>query len=76
MKFNKLAFVIAFVFTAVLFAEVALHAAVADQSTKITFSQPADPRVQGNTQAGNDWTWHSLAGATSMACELGECQAK
>jgi hypothetical protein len=28
------------------------------------------------TQAGNDWTWHSLAGATSMARELGECQAK
>jgi hypothetical protein len=30
MKFNKLAFVIAFVLTAVLFAEVALHAAEAD----------------------------------------------
>ena len=39
MRFNKLAFVIAFVLTAVLFTEVALHAEEADQSTTITSSQ-------------------------------------
>ncbi len=42
MKFNKLAFVIAFFLTAVLFAEVAVHAEEPDQSSKIGFSQPAD----------------------------------
>ena len=40
MKFNKFAFVIAFVLSAVLFAEVAAHADEADQSTKLTFSAP------------------------------------
>jgi hypothetical protein len=40
MKFSKLAFVVAFVLTAVLFAEVAVHAEEADQSTKLTFSAP------------------------------------
>jgi len=42
MKFNKFAFAIAFVFTAVLFAEVALHADEADQSTKLTFNRPIE----------------------------------
>ena len=51
MKFNKLAFVVAFVLTAVLFAEVALHAEEEDQSTKITFSQAADHRSQGNSSS-------------------------
>jgi len=40
MKFGKLAFVVAFVLTAILFAEVAVHAEEADQYTKITFSKP------------------------------------
>ena len=40
MKFSKLAFVVAFVLTAVLFAEVAVHAEEAGQSTKLTFSAP------------------------------------
>jgi hypothetical protein len=40
MKFSKLAFVVAFVLTAILFAEVAVHAEEADQSTKLTFSAP------------------------------------
>ena len=51
MKFNKLALVITFVLTAVLFAEVALHAEEADQSTKITFSQREDHRSQGNSSS-------------------------
>ena len=34
MKFNKLAFVIAFVLTAMLFAEVAVHAEEQEQSPK------------------------------------------
>jgi hypothetical protein len=40
MKFNKFAFVVAFVLTALLFAEVAAHADEVDQSTKLTFSAP------------------------------------
>jgi hypothetical protein len=40
MKFNKFAFVVAFVLSAVLFAEVAAHADEVDQSTKLTFSAP------------------------------------
>lgn len=39
MKFKKLAFVVAFVLSAILFAEVALHADERDQSTKVTFSK-------------------------------------
>jgi hypothetical protein len=42
MKFNRLAFVIAFVLTAVLFAEVAVHAQEANPPTKITCSQSTD----------------------------------
>lgn len=42
MKFNKLAFVIAFVLSAILFAEVYAHADEADQSTKLTFSRPVE----------------------------------
>jgi hypothetical protein len=42
MKFNRLAFVIAFVLTAVLFAEVAVHAQESTPSTKITGSQSTD----------------------------------
>ena len=42
MKFNKIAFAIAFVFSAILFAEVALHADEWDQSTKLTFSKPIE----------------------------------
>lgn len=40
MKFNKFAFAIAFVLTAVLFAEVAAHADEWDQATTLTFRQP------------------------------------
>lgn len=39
MRFNKIAFAVAFVFSAILFAEVALHADEWDQSTKLTFSK-------------------------------------
>lgn len=42
MKFKKLAFVVAFVLSAILFAEVALHADERDQSTKLTFSMPME----------------------------------
>ena len=42
MKFNKFAFVVAFVFSAILFAEVALHADERDQSIKLTFSKPIE----------------------------------
>jgi len=42
MKFNRLAFVIAFVLTAVLFAEVAVHAQETNPSTKISCSQSTD----------------------------------
>lgn len=42
MRFNKVAFVIAFLFSAILFAEVALHADEWDQSTKLTFSGPVE----------------------------------
>ena len=42
MRFKKVAFVIAFVLTAVLFAEVALHADEADESMKLTFSKPVE----------------------------------
>jgi len=42
MRFKKFAFVIAFVLTAVLFAEVALHADEADESAKLTFSKPVE----------------------------------
>lgn len=40
MKFNKLAFVVAFALSAFLFGEVAAHADESDQSTKLTFSAP------------------------------------
>lgn len=42
MKFNKLAFVIAFVLSAILFGEVYAHADEANQSTKLTFSKPIE----------------------------------
>ena len=42
MKFNKIAFVVAAVLSAILFAEVYAHAAEADQSTKLTFSKPIE----------------------------------
>jgi hypothetical protein len=42
MRFKKFAFVIAFVFTAILFAEVALHADEADESAKLTFTKPVE----------------------------------
>lgn len=47
MKFNKVAFVIAFVLTAVLFAEVALHADEWDQPTTLTFHEPIQIPGQG-----------------------------
>jgi hypothetical protein len=50
MKFNRLAFVIAFVLTAVLFAEVALHAQEATPSTKITGSQSTDTLLEKTAQ--------------------------
>lgn len=42
MKFNKLAFVVAFVLSAILFGEVYAHADEWDQSTKLTFSKPIE----------------------------------
>jgi len=42
MKINKVALLIAFAIASVLFLEVAAHAEEADQSTKITFSQPIE----------------------------------
>ena len=42
MRFNKIAFAVAFVFSAILFAEVALHADEWDQSTKLTFGKPIE----------------------------------
>lgn len=47
MRFNKIAFAVAFVFSAILFAEVALHADEWDQSTKLTFSKPIE--IPGQT---------------------------
>ena len=42
MKINKIALLIGFVITAVLFFEVAAHADEANQSTKTTFSAPVE----------------------------------
>lgn len=42
MKFNKLAFVVAFVLSVILFAEVYAHADETNQSTKLTFSKPIE----------------------------------
>ena len=42
MRFNKLAFVVAFVLSVILFAEVYAHADEANQSTKLTFSKPVE----------------------------------
>jgi hypothetical protein len=42
MKINKIALLIGFAITAVLFFEVAAHADEANQSTKITFSAPVE----------------------------------
>lgn len=42
MKINKLALLIGFAITSVLFFEVAAHADEADQSTKLTFSKPIE----------------------------------
>jgi hypothetical protein len=42
MKFNKLAFLGGFVITAILFAEVAVHADETDQTTKLTFNEPVE----------------------------------
>lgn len=42
MKFNKLAFVVAFVLSAILFGAVYTHADEADQSTKLTFIKPVE----------------------------------
>lgn len=42
MKFNKLAFVVAFVLSVILFAEVYAHADEANQFTKLTFSKPIE----------------------------------
>lgn len=42
MKFNKLAFLVAFVLSVILFAEVYAHADEANQSTKLTFSKPIE----------------------------------
>ena len=39
MKFSKLAFVVAFVLSAILFAEVYAHADEANQSTRLTFGK-------------------------------------
>ena len=42
MKFSKLAFVVAFVLSVILFAEVYAHADESNQSTKLTFSKPIE----------------------------------
>ena len=42
MKINKIALLIAFAIASVLFLEVVAHADEADQSIKITFSQPTE----------------------------------
>ena len=42
MKFSKLAFVVAFVLSAILFAEVYAHADEANQSTKLTFTESVE----------------------------------
>lgn len=42
MKFSKLAFVVAFVLSAILFAEVYAHADEANQSFKLTFSKSVE----------------------------------
>lgn len=42
MKFSKLAFVVAFVLSAILFVEVYAHADEANQSTKLTFSKSVE----------------------------------
>ena len=42
MKFSKLAFVVAFVLSAILFAEVYAHADEANQSTKLTFGKSVE----------------------------------
>jgi len=44
MKFNKLAFVVAFVLTAVLFAEIAVHAQEANHSGTTSSQSVAQPR--------------------------------
>ena len=42
MKINKIALLIGFAITAVLFFEVAAHADEVNQSTEITFSAPVE----------------------------------
>lgn len=42
MRTNRLFFVIGFVVTAILFAEITTHATEADEATKITFSEPVE----------------------------------
>lgn len=42
MRINKVAILIGVIITSVLFWEVAAHAAEADQSTKLTFSEPIE----------------------------------
>jgi hypothetical protein len=42
MRTNKFFFLVGFVLTAILFAEIATHADEADQATKITFSKPVE----------------------------------
>lgn len=42
MKMNKFAFLAGLVITAILFAEVAAHATLLDQYTKLTFSEPIE----------------------------------
>ena len=42
MKFSKLAFVVAFVLSVILFAEVYAHADEANQSTRVSFSKPIE----------------------------------
>jgi hypothetical protein len=44
MKFNRLAFVVAFVLTAVLFAEIAVHAREANQSGTAVSQSVEKPR--------------------------------
>ena len=42
MKINKFALLLGLIITAVLFAEVAVHAGEMDRFTKLTFSQPVE----------------------------------
>jgi hypothetical protein len=63
MKINKVALLIAFAITSVLFLEVVAHADEADQSIKITFSQPTE--IPGQILPAGTYLF-KLAGPNSL----------